>query len=157
MSMTWRKSPEQLVEAFSEALPDDPRVERRKMFGYPCAFVNGNMFCGLHQENLVVRLPEEARNTLVEKDGAHIFAPFPGRIMKEYVSMPDALIADTGRLRSWLMRSLEYTAALPAKGARKGTAAKKAAAPSKATAPTKTAAKKTAAKKTAGPRRGASR
>jgi TfoX/Sxy family transcriptional regulator of competence genes len=151
MAMTWRKSPEQLVEAFSAALPDDPRVERRKMFGYQCAFVNGNMFCGLHQENLVVRLPEEERNTLVEKDGAHIFAPFPGRIMKEYVSMPDALIADTGRLRSWLMRSLEYTAALPAKGARKGTAAKKAAAPKKA------AAKKTAAKTVAGPRRGASR
>jgi TfoX/Sxy family transcriptional regulator of competence genes len=149
MAMTWRKSPEQLVESFSAALPDDPRVERRKMFGYPCAFVNGNMFCGLHQENLVVRLPEEERNTLIEKDGAHIFAPFPGRIMKEYVSMPDALIADAGRLRSWLMRSLEYAAALPAKGTGKRTAAKKAAAPKKGAASTKTAAKKTAAKKTA--------
>jgi hypothetical protein len=56
--MKWRKTPEQLVNTFLAALPEDARVERRKMFGYPCAFVNGNMFTGLHQENLIIRLAE---------------------------------------------------------------------------------------------------
>jgi hypothetical protein len=33
----WRKSPDALIVLFDAALLDDPRVERRKMFGYPCA------------------------------------------------------------------------------------------------------------------------
>jgi hypothetical protein len=59
--MAWEKSPESLIEAFHEALPDDDRIERRKLFGFPCAFVNGNMFTGLHQRDMIVRLPEDAR------------------------------------------------------------------------------------------------
>jgi hypothetical protein len=46
MKMSWRKSPDALVEKFSQIVPPDPRVERRKMFGYPAAFVGGNMFIG---------------------------------------------------------------------------------------------------------------
>lgn len=117
--MKWSKTPEQLVSTFLAALPEDARVERRKMFGYPCAFVNGNMFTGLHQESLVVRLAEEDRQTLVRQRGAHIFAPFPGRLMKEYVAMPGAIIGDEAELKGWLRRSLEYAAALPPKGAKK--------------------------------------
>lgn len=127
--MKWRKTPEELVTTFQAALPEDARVERRKMFGFPCAFVNGNMFTGLHQENLIVRLAEEDRQTLVNQKGAEIFAPFPGRLMKEYVSLPAAIIEDTKALQGWMRRSLEYAAALPAKGAKKTAprAAKKAA------------------------------
>jgi hypothetical protein len=55
----WRKSPDDLIALFHAALPDDPRIERRKMFGYPCAFVGGNLFTGLHQENVIVRLAEK--------------------------------------------------------------------------------------------------
>ncbi len=140
MNGTWRKSPEQLVETFLAALPEDPRVERRKMFGYPCAFVNGNMFTGLHQENLIIRLGEEDRRTLVEKEGAHIFSPFPGRLMKEYVSLPEALITTPPTLKAWLRRSLEHTASLPPKGTKKAPASgttKKKAAPKKSAAPRK--------------------
>lgn len=153
MTMTWRKSPEQLVETFLAALPDDPRIERRKMFGYPCAFVNGNMFTGLHQENLIVRLGEEDRRTLVEKEGAHIFAPFPGRLMKEYVSLPEELITTPRTLQAWLRLSLEHTASLPPKGAKKAASSGTA---KKTTAPKKTAPKKagpTPAKKKAAPRK----
>ena len=35
-----------VVAAYEAALPDDPRVERKKMFGMPCAFVNRQMFFG---------------------------------------------------------------------------------------------------------------
>ena len=42
--MAWVKSSESLIEAFHEALPDDDGIERRKMFGFPCAFANGKMF-----------------------------------------------------------------------------------------------------------------
>lgn len=151
--MKWRKTPEELVNTFLTALPEDARVERRKMFGYPCAFVNGNMFTGLHQEDLIVRLAEEDRQRLVEKQGARIFSPMPGRPMKEYVSLPEDILGDAKELRGWIRRSLEYAAALPPKAAKKAakTVAKKAAPPkaraaSKGTAPR--AAKKATASRT---------
>ena len=39
--MAWRKSPQHMIDLFDEAVPKDSRIERRKMFGYPAAFLNG--------------------------------------------------------------------------------------------------------------------
>ncbi len=58
IEMAWEKPSETLIEHFGRWLPDDSNVERRKMFGCPCAFVNGNMFAGVHEQNLIVRLSE---------------------------------------------------------------------------------------------------
>jgi len=127
--MKWRKSPDELIRLFDEVLPDDARVERRKMFGYPAAFTNGNLFCGLHQENLVLRLDEATRAELT-KTGAKPFEPMPGRAMKEYVVAPASLLANRTALKKRIVQSLEYVASLPAKkakGATKKTSAKKPA------------------------------
>lgn len=67
--MAWKKSSPELVDAFVAALPNGRRVERRQMFEYPAVFVNGNMFAGLHQEDVVVRLPDELRTTLLQNGG----------------------------------------------------------------------------------------
>jgi hypothetical protein len=56
----WRKSPDDLIARFHAALPDDPRIECRKMFGYPCAFVGGNLFTGAESERLRTLSPTEA-------------------------------------------------------------------------------------------------
>ena len=61
MAMKWRKSSEVLVAKFSALVPEDPSVERRKMFGYPAAFVGGNLFMGLHREALILRLSEKVK------------------------------------------------------------------------------------------------
>ncbi len=113
--MDWTKSPEALVDTFDEALPDDPRVQRRKMFGYPAAFVNGNMFASLHQADIVLRLDEARRSELTTRYGARPFEPMQGRPMKEYVVAPPALHEDHQLLARWLRSALDYTAALPAK------------------------------------------
>ncbi len=112
---TWRKSPARLVDLFAAVLPEEPDIEKRQMFGYPCAFVNGNMFTGLHQESLIVRLAEEDRLRLVNEDGAAQFEPMPGRIMKEYVSLPDAILDNRSRLTQIVASSKDYAASLPPK------------------------------------------
>jgi TfoX/Sxy family transcriptional regulator of competence genes len=117
--MKWKKAPEELVRRFDEILPADPRVERRSMFGYPCAFSGGNMFIGLHQDNLVLRLPEAERTKFLALKGATIFKPMPGRAMREYVVVPKDLIGDTKALARWVMVALAYAAALPPKKAKK--------------------------------------
>jgi hypothetical protein len=60
----WKKSPPELVEVFEAVFPGPPAVARQ-MFGYPTGFVNGNMFMGLHQHNMVLRLPEGPRAELL--------------------------------------------------------------------------------------------
>lgn len=114
---SWRKSPPELIAFFDKVLPDDPRVERRKMFGYPCAFTTGGqMFIGLHQESLIVRLAEGDRAKLLKEPGASIFEPMPGRQMKEYVSLPQAMLSgDPLKARPWVARALDYAASLPPK------------------------------------------
>ena len=124
--MKWRKSPPELIAAFAAAFPGPP-AERRQMFGYPAGFVNGNMFTGLHQENWMVRLGEAERGALLKLPGAKPFEPMPGHVMREYVVMPPAVIADSKALKIWLGKAVTYTASLPAK-AGKGKKPKKVAA-----------------------------
>jgi TfoX/Sxy family transcriptional regulator of competence genes len=126
--MAWRKSPEWLVEAFAGIVPDDdPRVERRKMFGYPCAFASDNMFIGLHQENMLMRLPEGDRERFLEQYKTEIFQPFPGRVMKEYVVVPHDLVRKPEALEPWIRRSLEFAASVKPKAKKKAGAKKVAA------------------------------
>lgn len=113
--MGWRRSSDGLIAFFAKALPDDPRVERRKMFGYPCAFVGGNMFAGLHQEVFIVRLSEADRRRAAQQHGVRTFEPMAGRAMREYVVLPDAILSDPRALAGWLRRALDYAAKLPPK------------------------------------------
>jgi hypothetical protein len=80
-AMIWRKSPDALVQAFDHCLPIAAGVQRKAMFGYPCAFMNGHLFCGLHLDSIIVRLPEGRRNALVAR-GASVFMPMPGQAME---------------------------------------------------------------------------
>lgn len=111
----WRKSPADLIELFGSVLPEGPTIEERQMFGYPCAFVNGNMFTGLHQEALIVRLGEEHRKQLIDEAGATQFEPMPGRPMREYVALPDAVLEDKTKLSELISSAMEYAASLPPK------------------------------------------
>jgi TfoX/Sxy family transcriptional regulator of competence genes len=109
--MAWQKAPQGLIDLFTESLPRDARVDLRKMFGYPCAFVNGNMAAGLFGDGLFLRLSPEDRAAL----GAQPFEPMPGRPMKDYSALPDDVIADEERLAQLLARAIEITASLPPK------------------------------------------
>jgi TfoX/Sxy family transcriptional regulator of competence genes len=116
MGMKWRKSPEALVQKFDAIVPRDPRVERRKMFGYPAAFVGGNLFMGLHQDSVILRLSEEDRIQFLKLQGASLFEPMPGRPMREYVTVPPAMLGQAAALGRWIDRSFQYTTSVPAKG-----------------------------------------
>jgi TfoX/Sxy family transcriptional regulator of competence genes len=112
--MQWQKSSPAMVEMF-EAIAPGPPVERRKMFGYPAAFVNGNFFMGLFQDDLILRLPEEARAELLKMKGARQFEPMPGRPMKEYVVVPSRLVDDQSALAPWITKSLAWASSLDPK------------------------------------------
>jgi TfoX/Sxy family transcriptional regulator of competence genes len=126
--MTWRKSPDALIQAFDHCLPIVAGVQRKAMFGYPCAFVKGHLFCGLHQESIIVRLPEARRDALMA-DGASVFEPMPGHPMKEYVVAPAEVVADRERLRALLREALAHATSLAPKPEKPTAAKKKATTP----------------------------
>ena len=115
--MRWRKSPPELIERFLEALPPNPRIERRQMFGYPAAFIAGRLFAGLHQEDVVVRLPDDTCAALIAAKTARRWEPMPGRRMRSYVAIGAEAVADMRVLRQWLTRAARHVATLPAKPA----------------------------------------
>ena len=100
---------------FESVVPDDPRVQVRPMFGNVAGFVNGNMFTGLHGNNLFVRLSEPHRAELLQEEGAAIFDPMHGRPMKEYVVLPQEWRDQPDKVLSWVARSLEWVSEMPEK------------------------------------------
>ena len=113
--MSWKKSPPELVALFESMVPADPSVERKQMFGYPCFFVNGNLAVGLHQDNMILRLGDEARARFLKLVGGHLFEPMPGRVMREYVAIPKGLRQNPEILRKWVAESVAYARAVTPK------------------------------------------
>jgi hypothetical protein len=111
---SFSKSPPDLVERFAVVMDGYPDAARRKMFGYPAAFIGGNMATGLFADQWVVRLPDD-QIADAKKAGAGSFEPMPGKPMKAFVVIPAADVDDDAALRRWVERGLAHAATMPAK------------------------------------------
>jgi TfoX/Sxy family transcriptional regulator of competence genes len=116
-------APEAVVALFHTAIEGLPEVEQRKMFGYPCAFVHGQMLTGIFQDRIMLRLSEADRVKFLKQPGAKPFEPMPGRPMREYVELPSDVLNSPAALKRWIKRGLAYVETLPPK-ARKARGAK---------------------------------
>jgi len=112
---TFRKSPPELVARFDELALLAGDADRKQMFGYPTCVLHGNMFMGLHEDSLILRLAETDRAEFLSRFQASLFEPMPGRPMTEYVVVPSALVYDDTALPGWVRRSRVYAEQLPAK------------------------------------------
>jgi TfoX-like protein len=108
------KSPGALVERFASVLERYPEAERRQMFGYPAAFVGGNMATGLFRDTWVVRLPADEIGP-AKAAGAQGFEPMPGKPMKAFVVIPAADVNDDAAISSWVERGLALARSMPPK------------------------------------------
>ena len=123
MKPAFDKSSPELAARFDEVAPRDGQVARKQMFGWPCLFINGNLFAGLHRQGIIVRLPENQLIDLLQKPGAVAFEPMPGRIMNGYAMITDPLDWKRDELANCIADSLTFVRRLPIKPKR---AAKKA-------------------------------
>jgi hypothetical protein len=111
---SFSKSPPELVERFATVMEGYPDAVRKKMFGYPAAFVGGNMATGLFADQWVVRLPDNEIEA-ARAAGAGSFEPIPGKPMKAFVAIPTVDIDDDAALRTWVERGLALAGSMPAK------------------------------------------
>jgi TfoX/Sxy family transcriptional regulator of competence genes len=109
------KSPPELVAVFGQIIAARPMAETRKMFGYPAAFANGQMFASLFGDNFILRLPDAEREAFIQQQGTHLFEPMPGRPMREYVVVPPSMVKSRSQLDDWLGKAMAYAQSLPPK------------------------------------------
>lgn len=114
---TFTKSSPELVARFNTVVDRiaAPDITRRAMFGYPCAWISGNMLTGLFAEDWWVRLSEPDREQLLALPGAHPFEPMPGRSMGRYVVLPADVAANDDDVEAWLAKATDFTRSMPPK------------------------------------------
>jgi hypothetical protein len=91
-----------------------PDVER-KGAGLPYTSLHGNMFSFLNAEgSMGLRLPATEREVFLKKHGTQLFEAH-GTVLKEYVTIPDALLRKTAELKKHFEESLAYARSLKPK------------------------------------------
>jgi TfoX/Sxy family transcriptional regulator of competence genes len=113
----WDKPNVRLVKLLDEivaTLEFDAPVDYRPMFGCPAYFTGGNLFAGVWQETMMLRLSEDERAEIAAA-GGRPFEPMPGRAMKEYVALPPDMMADRDVAAAWVRKAAAYAASLPPK------------------------------------------
>jgi TfoX/Sxy family transcriptional regulator of competence genes len=102
------------LDWYEKLVATNPSVERKGVT-MPYTSLNGHMFSFLTKEGrLALRLPAQERDSFLEKYETTLCEQH-GRVMKEYVEVPDALLEKTQELKQYLDLSYAYVAALKPK------------------------------------------
>ena len=86
----------------------------KKMFGGTCHLVNGNMFCGVYKDYLILRLGPEQVQTALEQPHTRVF-DITGKPMKGWVMVAEEGFAGDNKLEAWLQLALAFAESLPPK------------------------------------------
>jgi TfoX/Sxy family transcriptional regulator of competence genes len=108
--------------AFDEKLAERVRgqvggrdgLSEKKMFGGLAFLLHGNMSCGIHGDELIVRIDPETTEAALAEPGTRIF-DITGRPMKGWLLVGAAGLEDEPTLVKWVRRGLDYAASLPKK------------------------------------------
>ena len=108
--------------AFDEALAARIRgilgvsdeVAEKRMFGGIAFLVNGNMCCGVHDDELILRLDPGQGEQALEEPHVRRF-DMTGRPMKGWVLIGPAGTAADDDLRSWVETGVTFARSLPPK------------------------------------------
>jgi hypothetical protein len=108
-----------------EALVATNAQVTRKGATMPYTSVNGHMFSLLTKDgSVILRLSDDDREAFVARFKTPVVVQY-GAVLKEYVELPDPLLARTKDARKFFDQSFRYVSALKPKPTRKATGAKK--------------------------------
>ena len=89
-------------------------VVERRMFGGLVFMVRGNMYCGIEQDRLMLRVgPDQYAAALVQPYAG--IMDFTGRPLRGFVIVQPAGFANDAALQEWVNRALAFVQTLPAK------------------------------------------
>ena len=111
--------PADKLALYDKLIATHPEIER-KGAANPYTSLNGHMFTVLlgPSGTMALRLPENERGKFLKKYKTTLYEAY-GAVMKEYVTVPDALLKDTNTLGKYLAVSYAYVKTLKPKPTKK--------------------------------------
>ena len=94
-------------------------TQNKKMFGGVCHLLNGNMFCGVHKEFLILRLGPDKAKVALNLPHVREF-DITGRPMKGWVMVAEDGFKSDEELKKWLDHTRNFAETLPKKPSRPG-------------------------------------
>lgn len=89
-------------------------TDAKKMFGGVCHLLNGNMFCGVYKEYLIVRLGGQKSEEVLKLPFARPF-DITGKPMKGWVMLEEKGFNTDKQLKDWLDIAKQHVDTLPPK------------------------------------------
>jgi hypothetical protein len=105
---------ERLANRIRTTLGRRKGLAEKKMFGGIAFLLNGNMCCGVHRTELIVRLPPEETAAALSEPHTRLF-DLTGRPMKGWLLVEPAGVKTDAKLQKWVSVASTYAASLPAK------------------------------------------
>jgi len=105
---------EKLAGRVRKLLAKRKAIAEKKMFGGVAFLLNGNMCCGIHGGEMIVRLDPVETDAALAQPHTRIF-DMTGRPMKGWILVKPAGLAKKDALAKWVSVGVDYAASLPAK------------------------------------------
>jgi hypothetical protein len=105
---------EHLARRIRDELGSMPGLVEKKMFGGTGFLVQGNMACGVHGDDMIVRVGPAHYEEALARSHVKEF-DMTGRPMSGWVMVEPRGVAGDDELRAWVQVGLEYALSLPAK------------------------------------------
>lgn len=105
---------EKLAERIRKRLGKRPGLLEKKMFGGIAFLLKGNMCCGVHGPEMIVRLDPDQTDKALSERHTRLF-DLTGRPMKGWILVEPKGLATEGDLAKWVGVSAKYAGSLPPK------------------------------------------
>jgi TfoX/Sxy family transcriptional regulator of competence genes len=105
---------ELLATRIRAALGPLPGLEEKKMFGGVGFLVNGNLACGVHKDNMIVRVGPDKYAAALARPHTHVF-DMTGHPMAGWIMVEPPGCATESALEDWVEQGLAFARSLPAK------------------------------------------
>jgi TfoX/Sxy family transcriptional regulator of competence genes len=92
--------PSDKIALYDKLIATNPKIER-KGAANPYTSLHGHMFSLLHSGVMALRLPQREREEFLKKYNTTLYEAC-GTVMKEYVTVPEALLKDTKAVQKHL-------------------------------------------------------
>lgn len=105
---------DKLAARIRQSLGKRTGLTEKQMFGGIAFLLNGNMCCGVHGDEMILRIdPQETERALRER---HTRAfDLSGRPMKGWILVQSGGLARAEALAKWVNMGVKYAGSLPAK------------------------------------------
>ena len=105
---------EMLAARIKEQIREIPGFSEKKMFGGIGFLIDGNMACGVHRNQMIVRLGMEQYKEAMAKPTVKTF-DLTGKPMKGWITVAPEGCATEDDLKRWIDQSVAFAQSLPSK------------------------------------------